>query len=158
MGTLLKSRSSLALAAVALMLAVVYPTRADAGPGTEGRTVIACHGPREFRYLSQPENCELFARRYRPNGQLRGYINIVARHLRWRGWGEPVAVAKGRFSTAEPLRVVAFDRVHCRDGRWYYGRVAIHGRPGGGKGVVRLRLVRCGMKQFGALPKTRAPW
>jgi hypothetical protein len=150
MGALLRRRLLLTLVVAVLLVATFVPAGTVAGPVTGRPTLIACHVPHEFRYFSRPANGELFARQYSQNGQLRGYRNVIARHLKWTGWGKAVAIAKGRFSTAEPLTAVAFDRVHCPDGRWYYGRVNIRGLPGGGKGGFQLRLVRCGARQFGA--------
>lgn len=152
-GALLMSRRrSAVFAALLLVLVTAWSARSAAGR-VDRPTLIACHVPREFKYFAKPENCEIFARQYFPDGRLRRYRNVVARHLVWSHWGDSVAVGKGKFSSTLPLTLVAYDRVRCPDGRSYYGRVSIHGRPSGSKGIWNLRLVHCGAKEFGGFPE-----
>jgi hypothetical protein len=152
MGTLLNRLLSITIVSILGTTALLGSGGAQAMSETGEPTVIACHIPHEFRYFARPNNCELFAIQFYPDGTVRRYRNVVARHLEWEGWGKSVAKARGKFSTAEPLTVVAFDRIHCSDGRWSYGRVTVEGLPGGGKGGFHLRLTRCGARQFSVNP------
>ena len=153
MGTFLRSRCAIGLSVLAVASMVFSPGGVAAGAGQEGRTFIACLQNHEFRYLSRPDNCAFFARQYYPDGQLRRFRDIGGRHLKWTNWGKRVAIGVGKYELPSySLTVVAFDRVHCADDRWYYGKVLVRGLPGGGKEGFHLRLARCGARRFGPFP------
>jgi hypothetical protein len=154
MGTFLKARCALALAVLAVASAVFWSGGSAAGSGREAPTLIACLHDHEFRYFSRPSNCAFFARQYYPDGRLRRYRDIGGRRLKWTDWGKRVAVGVGKYELPSySLRIMAFHRVHCADGRWYYAKVLIRGLPGGGKEGFHLRLARCGTREFTSVIK-----
>jgi hypothetical protein len=110
-----------------------------------GRAEIACLRNHEFHYLSMPTTCSFFARQYYPDGRLRRFRDVGTKHQQWTDWGKPVSIDVGKPEFAYPIRVVAFDRVRCPDGRWYYGKVFTHGSVGNDH---HLGLARCGAKRF----------
>lgn len=138
------------LTVIALILAVVVGglLGSSANGMKMNVTVISCLHHSEFQYKQHPRNCSFFARQYYQDGTLRRFRDIEGRQLRWSGWGSKTASAVGKFETAEPMKVVAFDLISCPGGGASYGKVLILGRPGGGKGEFHLRLARCGAKRF----------
>ena len=138
------------LAVLVLVSVVSWPGGASAGQGREAPTLIAClyknkREPSEFRYRSRPSRCDFFARQYFPDGKLRRFRDIGSKHMKWTDWGGPIAVGVGKSELAVPLTVKAFDRVHCPDGRWYYGKVFTHSTVGRDQ---HLRLAVCGERRF----------
>lgn len=155
MGTFLKGQQrkvGLAILFVAALVGCLPGSAANGNP--KGSTVVACLQHSEFQYLYQPRTCAFFARQYYPDGTLRRFRDIEGRELRWSDWGAKIAVAVGKWYTAEPMKVVAFDRVECSGGGSSYGKILVLGRPGGGKGAFHLRLARCGAKKFPPLTAT----
>jgi hypothetical protein len=147
--TFLKRRFALALAVLTLSATVLWSNSSAATSGQQAPTLIACLQNHEFRYFSRPATCAVFARQYYPDGRLQRFRDIGGRHLKWNNWGEHVSIGVGKYELPSySLTVRAFDRVHCANGRWYYGKVVIRGLPGGGKGGFHLRLARCGHRRF----------
>jgi hypothetical protein len=152
MGTLLNSRRIAMLAFLIAVSPVIAATGTSAKAGSHRpKTLIACLVKHEFKYFDQPSRCDFFARQYYPNGRLRRFRDVGGRHLKWSNWGESVAVGEGVSIYAVPLRVVAYRRTPCPDGRWYYGEVSTHSSVGRDQ---HLRLARCGAKRF---PTVRSP-
>ena len=145
MGTFLRRRRTIALAALALVLTVLWTGAEASGSNHDDSTLVACLHSHEFKYFVRPVNCDFFARQYYPDGRLRRYRDIGGRHLRWAHWGGPVAIGVGKSDLAVPFTVKAFDRVRCNDGRWYYGKVFTHASVGPDQ---HLRLARCGARRF----------
>jgi hypothetical protein len=154
MGTFLTKRHTLLpVALLAVSAALFFSTGTSVGSRPHRSTVIACLARHEFRYLHEPTNCEFFARQYYPSGRLRRFREVGGRKLKWTNWGGSVAVGNGMSVYAVPLKVVAYRRTLCPDGRWYYGEVVTHSSIGREQ---HLRLARCGARRFPPLESAGA--
>jgi hypothetical protein len=118
-----------------------YATRVPAKHPRIPGTVIACHHQRTDRFTAEvrPARCDLKG----TEGKGRKPATVPIEVGRWDFWGTfNSRGSRGvEVRTGAAIRVFAFRRVECRDGRvWYSGAVIFD--PGNSK-ITVLRLPTC---------------
>lgn len=132
-------------ASVALTLASFgSPARGQTGvPGfvRVGNAMIACYHPVSHRSTAEkkPSGCDLAGR----EGEARKFVSFPIQKMSWAEWGEFRSQASYGVNTSNGIRVrvIAFRRVRCRDGRIFYSAVNVV-EPGNGSYFV-VRLPTC---------------
>lgn len=129
---------------IALLLALLSGAllfSADVLASKKSPAVIACFHKEIGRFTGafHPDRCVI--KGYRGPG--RHFASVPVQGLTWRGWGE--SRTRGSFgrhvSTGEGVRVIAYGRHICNDGRYWYSRAIANFR---GTGVFfELRLPTC---------------
>jgi hypothetical protein len=105
-------------------------------------TVIACFHKQTHRFTAEikPARCDLRG----TEGKQRKPLRLSIEGLRWYFWG--TFSSRGSLGTEIPggihVRVFAFRRVECRDGRTWYSSAVVFNPDNGHYSV--LRLPTCG--------------
>jgi hypothetical protein len=106
-----------------------------------GNAMIACYHPVGHRYTAEkkPSTCDLAGR----EGQADKFVSYPIQKMRWAEWGEFRSQASNGLNSGNGIRirVIAFRRVRCRDGRVFYSAVNVV-EPGNGSYFV-VRLPTC---------------
>jgi hypothetical protein len=137
---------SLVLSAFLVMIALVslMPSMALATriPGTHGRipgTVLPCYQKKTHRFAAeiQPSRCELAG----TEGQQRKPTKIPIRGINWEFWGTYSSRGSNgvEVRTGLHVRVFAWRRVECRDGRIWYSSAVVFKPSNSQISVLRLR-------------------
>jgi hypothetical protein len=135
------------LASVVLISALVIGVGASMSVPVKAQaaktpTVIACFHKKSGRVagLAHPNQCVI--RGYRGRGRQR-IVAFTIRGIRWGHWG--AVPTRGAFGndvrTGEGVRIIAYRRVECDDGRAWYSRVILNFRGTGN--FFELRLPTC---------------
>jgi hypothetical protein len=129
---------TIAVASIALwgLLGVATDTSEAKSPA-----VIACFHPESGRFtgVAHPRKCVV--KGYRGFG--RHFVSVPVAGIVWGHWGaSPTRGAFGnRVSTGEGVRLIAYRRHICDDGRYWYSRVIVNFRRSGI--FYELRLPTC---------------
>jgi hypothetical protein len=101
---------------------------------------IACfhHKIHRFTAETKPRNCELAGLR----GEQNKFVRYPIQSLKWHEWGRYSAVgSRGILNGQIDVRVIAFRRVRCQDGRTFFSAANVV-EPGNGSYYV-VRLPTC---------------
>lgn len=105
--------------------------------------MIACYHAGSHGYTAEkkPSACDLAGR----EGEEKKFVSFPIQKMRWAEWGEFRSQASYGVNTNSGIRVrvIAFRRVRCRDGRVFYSAVNVV-EPGNGSYFV-VRLPTCGV-------------
>jgi hypothetical protein len=103
-----------------------------------GNTMIACHHQGSDRFTAEirPARCDLAGQ----EGERRKSVSFPIQKLRWSEWGEFRSEGSYGVDTDNGVRVrlIAFRRVRCPDGRVFYSAVNVVEPGNGSYAVVRL--------------------
>jgi hypothetical protein len=103
-----------------------------------GNAEIACYHAGSHRYTAQikPTNCNLAGH----EGEAKKFVSFPIQKMRWAEWGEFRTQASYGVNTSNKVRVrvIAFRRVRCPDGRVFYSAVNVVEPGNGSYFVVRL--------------------
>jgi hypothetical protein len=106
-----------------------------------GNAMIACYHPVSHRYTAErkPSGCDLAGR----EGEANKFVSYPIQKMRWAEWGEFRSQASDGVNSSNGIRirVIAFRRVRCSDGRVFYSAVNVV-EPGNGSYFV-VRLPTC---------------
>jgi hypothetical protein len=106
-----------------------------------GNAMIACYHPVSHRYTAEkkPSACDLTGL----EGEGKRFVSYPIQKMRWAEWGEFRSQASNGVNSSNRIRirVIAFRRVRCRDGRVFYSAVNVV-EPGNGSYYV-VRLPTC---------------
>jgi hypothetical protein len=101
-------------------------------------TLISCYHKelRRFSAVVAPSRCDIAG----DEGEQRTSVGFPIRDLRWSEWGEFRSEGSYGVNTRNGIRVrvIAFRRVRCRDGRVFYSAVNVVEPGNGSYSVVRL--------------------
>jgi hypothetical protein len=103
-----------------------------------GNTAIACYHPGGDRFTAEirPARCDLAGH----EGKERKAVSFPISKLRWSEWGEFRSEGSYGVTTDDGVRVrvIAFRRVRCPDGRTFYSAANVVEPGNGSYSVVRL--------------------
>jgi hypothetical protein len=101
---------------------------------------IACFHQKVHRFTAEakPRNCELAGY----EGEHNKFVRFPIQNLKWQEWGRFRSLgARGILSGQIDVRVIAYRRVRCKDGRTFYSEANIV-EPGNGSYYV-VRFPTC---------------
>jgi hypothetical protein len=134
---------ALLIAAISLLLAGGGLADAQTRVGWSAivpKTQIACFHKKIHRFTAEtkPRNCELAGY----EGEHNKFVRFSIRNLKWQEWGRFRGHgARGILNGQIDVRVIAYRRVRCKDGRTFYSEANIV-EPGNGSYYV-VRFPTC---------------
>jgi hypothetical protein len=104
------------------------------------KTQISCFHKKIHRFTAEtkPRNCELAGH----EGEQNEFVRYPIQNLRWHEWGRYSAEgSRGIVNGQIDVRVIAYRRVRCKDGRTFYSEANVV-EPGNGSYYV-VRFPTC---------------
>lgn len=129
---------------LALALALAMPSSALSTrvPGNHGRipgTVLSCYQKKSHRFTAEikPSRCELAGTK----GKQRRPTKLLINGINWRFWGTYSSVGSNgvEVRTGLHVRVFAWRRVECPDGRIWYSSAVVFKPENSHISVLRLK-------------------